>query len=369
MKRIISIRKSAFLTLCYLQTINPAPQRVTAEKSEDIGILLKISIQNNVGKEISSATIATAGAGVVTGDLTFDFEKGPNSIHVYNDSCVTKNKQEIGRLAVTRKQAPQGSTIVVRGTTSNISISLKKPDKALVTDNTDEKATSATMPSSLLEQIRADKELKSTETSAPIAPPLILEPAPTEHVKITLPADRAESRKERRRKKQQNKNMQTNPVTAVVETETNTVPEAPEAPPFMQEPTAPVAPDAPPFISDTTPAPTSNGPASDSSRQALLDQIRAGKQPKTTPTRSTPVVSAQTETVQQPSSRDDFLKSIQGGTKLRKTIPQESTESVATPNRTGSGGIISDELMKKLADRRKDVEQEMEDDADDEEWD
>lgn len=368
MKRIISIRKSAFLTLCYLQSINPAAQAVTAQKSDEIGISLKISIKDKFGQEISQASVTSASAGIATESLTFDFQNGPNSINVYNDSCGTK-KQEIGRLLVTQKDAPKGSEIVLQGTTSEIRISLKKPEKNLSKDSVDEKTISSTMPSSLLEQIRADKELKSTETGVPIAPPLILEPAPTEHVKITLPADRAESRKERRRKKQQNKNTQTNQATAVVPTETNTVPEAPEAPPFMQEPTAPVAPDAPPFISDTTPAPTSNGPASDSSRQALLDQIRAGKQPKTTPTRSTPVVSAQTETVQQPSSRDDFLKSIQGGTKLRKTIPQESTESVATPSRTGSGGIISDELMKKLADRRKDVEQEMEDDADDEEWD
>src|SRR5437868_3159619 len=138
MKRILSIKKSAFLALCYLQTISAAPQVVIAEKSEDIGILLKISIQNNIGKEISTATIKTASAGVVIGDLTFDFENGPNSIHVYNESCVTKNKPEIGRLAVTRKQAPPGSTIVVRGTTSNISISLKTPDKVPAKDTTDE---------------------------------------------------------------------------------------------------------------------------------------------------------------------------------------------------------------------------------------
>lgn len=350
MKRM-SIRKSAFLTLCYLQTINTAPQPVTAQKGEDLGILLKISIKDKFGKQISQASFTTATAGIATKDLAFDFQHGPNSISVYNDSCGTKSKQAIGKLLVTQKDAPMGSEIVLQGTTSQIHISLKQPEKNLSKD------------------IVLDTELKTTESSIPVTPPLILEPSP-----ITVPNDRREARKERRRRQQKNKNPQANgdniPVAA--ESVTSDAPEAPEAPPFISEPSVPTAPPAPPFITET-PAKQSTTPSSaatsDSSRQALLDQIGAGKQLNTTPTRTTSVVLPQRAATQQTSSRDDLLRAIQGGTKLKKIPTQESTESAATPSRIGSGGIISDELMKQLQARRKDIEQEMEEDADVDEWD
>jgi len=370
MKRIMSIKKSAFLTLCYLQTINPAPQAVTAQKSEDLGILLKISIKDKFGQEISQASFTTAAAGIATESLTFDFQNGPNAIHVYNDSCGTK-KQEIGRLLVTQKDAPKGSEIVLQGTTSQIRISLKKPEKNLAKEAIDEKEAPSTMPSSLLEQIRLGKELKSTESHAPVAPPLLLEPSQGEQVKkFTTSADRAESRKERRRKQRENKNIQPNQIIPVVPTETNTVPEAPEAPAFDAVPSAPPAPE---FIpTPTKPAAPSNANTPDSSRQALLDQIRAGKQPKTTPTSPTAVVPIQTTTTQQTSPRNALLDQIRGGsTTLKKTPIKEQTGAAMTPSKPAAspGGMISDELMKKMEARRKNIEEEAEEDADVDEWD
>lgn len=372
MKRILSIRKSAFLTLCYLQTINAAPQAVTTQKSADIGILLKISITDKLGKEISQASFTTASAGLATDSLAFDFQNGPNAIHVYNDSCGTK-KQEIGRLLVTQKDAPEGSEIVLEGTTSQIHISVKKPEKNLPEEAVYEKTAPSTLPPSLLEQIRLGKELKSTESSAPIAPPLIVEPSQEEQVKkFTTPGDRAEARRERRRKRRESKNIQTAPITPVILSETNLAPEAPVAPPFIQEPSVPVAP---PFIAETSPIKTitpSPDTTPDSSRQALLEQIRAGKQPKPTPASTKPIVPAHTttETTQQPSSRDDLLKQIRSGsTTLRKTPTKESAESVSSRPAVRSGGIISDELMKQLEERRKIVEEEEQEDADVDEWD